>query len=137
MKRVKVSPGRFVLVRDEIITKMEKALRDQSLTPARLRAAIELERRAKGGALLKPPTGRPRHTRETADRRVLVAMVLRILGASSSEMSSGDLERWTEAWMHAPNAQLRDKTPADVLREPNGAERIQALLEAVRGGLPG
>lgn len=137
MKRIKVSPGRFVFVRDEIISKMEKALRNQSPTPAQLRAAMGLERRVKGSALLKPPTGRHRRTSETADRKAVVAMVLRIIGTNSSEMSNDDLERWTETWMHASNAQLGDKTPADVLREPNGAERIQALLEAMRGGLPG
>ncbi len=46
-----------------------------------------------------------------------------------------DLEAWVSAWIRTPVPALHGKTPADMLRNPEGQRAVEDLLERMRGGL--
>ena len=80
---------------------------------------------------------------EVAGHRVMgflriVAKLQRLLEESGDpeRMAKFDLEAWVKDWMREPLPELGDKTPADMLRNPEGQRAVEDLLERMRGGLP-
>jgi hypothetical protein len=47
-----------------------------------------------------------------------------------------DVEAWVARWMREPLPDLEDKTPAQMLRNPEGQRAVEQVLERMRGGLP-
>lgn len=80
---------------------------------------------------------------EVAGHRVMaflriVAKLSRLLEESgdAEELKSFDLEGWVREWLATPLPEFSDKTPADMLRNPEGQRAVEELLERMRGGLP-
>ncbi len=80
---------------------------------------------------------------EIAGHRVMaflriVARLQRLLEESgdSEQMASFDLEAWVKSWIGEPLPEFGNKTPADMLRNPEGQRAVEELLERMRGGLP-
>jgi putative toxin-antitoxin system antitoxin component (TIGR02293 family) len=80
---------------------------------------------------------------EVAGHRVMaflriVAMLQRLLDESGDpdRLTTFDLESWVKEWMREPLRELDDKTPADMLRNPEGQRAVEQLLERMRGGVP-
>ncbi len=46
-----------------------------------------------------------------------------------------DLEAWVSVWIRTPLPALHGKTPAEMLRNPEGQRAVEDLLERMRGGL--
>lgn len=51
-------------------------------------------------------------------------------------LKSFDLERWGIRWMRERLAELGGRTPAEMLRNPEGQRAVEQVLERMRGGLP-
>jgi len=47
-----------------------------------------------------------------------------------------DLEGWVSEWIRNPLPELNGKTPAEMLRNPEGQRAVEELLDRMRGGLP-
>jgi uncharacterized protein (DUF2384 family) len=47
-----------------------------------------------------------------------------------------DLEGWVAQWMREQLPELGGKTPAEMLRNPEGQRAVEQVLERMRGGLP-
>lgn len=80
---------------------------------------------------------------EVAGHRVMsffriVAALRQLLEESGDRESVAkfDLESWVRAWMDEPTPALGDRTPAEMLRNPEGQRAVEELLERMRGGLP-
>lgn len=80
---------------------------------------------------------------EVSGHRVMgllrIMSTLRRLLAESGDparVSEFDLEAWISEWIRAPLPQLGGKTPAEMLRNPEGHRAVEDLLERMRGGLP-
>jgi len=80
---------------------------------------------------------------DVAGHRVMaflrVAATLRRLLEESGDpeqLKDFDLDAWVAQWMHEPLPELGDKTPAEMLRNPEGQRAIEQVLERMRGGLP-
>ena len=80
---------------------------------------------------------------EIAGHRVMaflriVAKLQRLLEESGDpeQLASFNLESWVKAWIGEPLPEFGDKTPADMLRNPEGQRAVEELLERMRGGLP-
>lgn len=80
---------------------------------------------------------------DVAGHRVMgflrVAATLRQLLQESGdpEQSRGfDLDGWVAQWMREPLPELGSKTPAEMLRNPEGQRAVEQVLERMRGGLP-
>src|ERR1017187_3244619 len=80
---------------------------------------------------------------DVAGHRVMgflrVAATLRRLLEESGDpeqLKDFDLEGWVAQWMREQLAELRGKTPAEMLRNPEGQRAIEQVLERMRGGLP-
>jgi putative toxin-antitoxin system antitoxin component (TIGR02293 family) len=67
----------------------------------------------------------------------IVATLRRMLDESgdAQAMAKFDLNAWLAAWMRQPLAELRGKTPAELLRNPEGLRAVEQVLERMRGGL--
>ncbi|MQA40556.1 DUF2384 domain-containing protein [Rugamonas sp. FT29W] len=67
----------------------------------------------------------------------LLATLHRMLDESGDpeQMKSFDLEGWFAHWVHESLPELGDKTPADMLRNPEGQRAVEQVLERMRGGL--
>ena len=52
------------------------------------------------------------------------------------QLAKFDLETWVAQWMREPLPELGDKTPAEMLRNPEGQRAVEQVLERMRGGLP-
>jgi putative toxin-antitoxin system antitoxin component (TIGR02293 family) len=68
----------------------------------------------------------------------IVARLQRLLLESGdpAAVAGFDLEAWVQAWLHEPLPEFDDKTPADMLRNPEGQRAVEDLLDRMRGGLP-
>jgi putative toxin-antitoxin system antitoxin component (TIGR02293 family) len=68
----------------------------------------------------------------------LAATLRRLLQESgdATQLASFDLETWLGAWMREPLPQLGNKSPATLLRNPEGQRLIEQVLDRMRGGLP-
>ena len=67
----------------------------------------------------------------------VVATLRRLLDESGDpeQMKGFDLEGWVAQWMHEELPDLGGKTPAEMLRNPEGLRAIEQVLERMRGGL--
>lgn len=80
---------------------------------------------------------------DVAGHRVMgflrVAATLRRLLNESGDpdrLKDFDLESWVAQWMREPLPALGGKTPAAMLRNPEGQRAVEQVLERMRGGLP-
>ncbi len=80
---------------------------------------------------------------DSAGHRVMgflrvMATLRRLLEESGDpqQLASFDLEAWVARWMREPLPELGDKTPAEMLRNPEGQRAVEQVLERMRGGLP-
>lgn len=80
---------------------------------------------------------------EVAGHRVMgflriVATLQRLLQESGDPklMADFDLEGWVSEWIRNPLPELDGKTPAEMLRNPEGQRAVEELLDRMRGGLP-
>lgn len=67
----------------------------------------------------------------------VVATLRRLLDESGDpeQMKDFDLEGWVAQWMHEELPDLGGKTPAQMLRNPEGLRAVEQVLERMRGGL--
>jgi uncharacterized protein (DUF2384 family) len=68
-----------------------------------------------------------------------VAATLRKLLEESGDpeqLQDFDLEGWVVRWISEELAELGGKTPAEMLRNPEGQRAVEEVLERMRGGLP-
>jgi len=67
-----------------------------------------------------------------------MATLRRLLQESGdpAQLAEFDLEAWVAQWMREPLPDLGDKTPAEMLRNPEGQRAVEQVLERMRGGLP-
>ncbi len=80
---------------------------------------------------------------EAAGQRVmgllrLMATLRRALDESADPqlLASFDQEAWFAQWLKEPLAELRHKTPAEMLRNAEGQRALRHVIERMRGGLP-
>ena len=80
---------------------------------------------------------------DVAGHRVMgflrVAATLRRLLKESGDpelLKDFDLEAWVAQWMREQLPELGGKTPAEMLRNPEGQRAVEQVLERMRGGLP-
>ena len=80
---------------------------------------------------------------DVAGHRVMgflrVAATLRRLLEESGDpalLNDFDLEGWVAQWMRQQLPELGGKTPAEMLRNPEGQRAVEQVLERMRGGLP-
>ena len=68
----------------------------------------------------------------------IVATLQRLLEESGDPklMADFDLEGWVSEWIRHPLPELDGKTPAEMLRNPEGQRAVEELLDRMRGGLP-
>jgi putative toxin-antitoxin system antitoxin component (TIGR02293 family) len=68
----------------------------------------------------------------------VVATLRRLLRESGDTraLAGFDLETWVANWLREPQPDLGGRTPAEMLRNPEGQRAVEALLERMRGGLP-
>ncbi|MBC7779933.1 MAG: DUF2384 domain-containing protein [Proteobacteria bacterium] len=68
----------------------------------------------------------------------IFATLQRLIEDGGNEMSADfDLEAWVSQWLGDPLPELGGRSPADMLRNPEGQRAVEELLERMRGGLPG
>ena len=79
---------------------------------------------------------------EAAGHRVMgllrvVATLRKLLEQSgdAEQLKNFDLEGWVAQWMREALPELGGKTPAEMLRNPEGQRAIEEVLERMRGGL--
>ena len=68
----------------------------------------------------------------------VMATLRRLLKESGDpeQLAKFDLEAWVARWMREPLPEFGDKTPAEMLRNPEGQRAVEQVLERMRGGLP-
>jgi putative toxin-antitoxin system antitoxin component (TIGR02293 family) len=68
----------------------------------------------------------------------VMATLRRLLEESGDpkQLADFDLDTWVAGWMREPLAELGNKTPAEMLRNPEGQRAVELVLERMRGGLP-
>lgn len=68
----------------------------------------------------------------------VLATLSRLLDESgdAQAVATFDLEGWAAKWMREPLPELAGKTPAELLRNPEGQRAVEQVLERMRGGLP-
>lgn len=68
-----------------------------------------------------------------------IVATLRNLLAQSGDaeaLKGFDVENWAEKWIREPLPQLGGRSPAQMLRNPEGMRAVEQILERMRGGLP-
>ena len=80
---------------------------------------------------------------DVAGHRVMaflrVAATLRRLLKESGDpeqLTHFDQEAWLSQWMRQALPELGGKSPAEMLRNPEGQRAVEQVLERMRGGLP-
>ena len=60
-----------------------------------------------------------------------MATLRRLLEESGDpqQLAKFDLEAWVAQWMREPLPELGDKTPAEMLRNPEGQRAVEQVLE--------
>jgi putative toxin-antitoxin system antitoxin component (TIGR02293 family) len=68
----------------------------------------------------------------------VMATLRRLLEESGdpAQLAAFDLDTWMAGWMREPLPELGNKTPAEMLRNPEGQRAVELVLERMRGGLP-
>lgn len=56
--------------------------------------------------------------------------------ADAQRLKEVDLESWIAGWMREELPELGGKTPAEMLRNPEGQRAVEEVLERMGGGLP-
>ena len=79
---------------------------------------------------------------EAAGHRVMglfrvVATLRKLLEQSgdAEQLKNFDLESWVAQWMREALPELGGRTPAEMLRNPEGQRAVEQVLERMRGGL--
>lgn len=97
---------------------------------------------------VSPTTYRRKHEAneplpDAAGHRVMgylrvVALLRKLLEESGDlqALKDFDLVSWVARWIREPLTELGNKTPAEMLRNPEGQRAIEQVLERMRGGLP-
>ena len=69
---------------------------------------------------------------------IAMAMLRRLLEESGDpkQLAEFDLDTWVAGWMREPLPELGNKTPSEMLRNPEGQRAVELVLERMRGGLP-
>lgn len=67
----------------------------------------------------------------------IAATLRRLLDESGDPQATStfDLEGWLANWMKQQLPELGGKTPAEMLRNPEGLRAVEQVLERMRGGL--
>ena len=67
----------------------------------------------------------------------VIATLRRLLDESGDPalLKTFDLEAWAARWMREALPELGGKTPAEMLRNPEGQRAVEQVLERMRGGL--
>ncbi|WP_028105112.1 antitoxin Xre/MbcA/ParS toxin-binding domain-containing protein [Pseudoduganella violaceinigra] len=67
----------------------------------------------------------------------LLATLRKMLDESGDpeQLRNFDLEGWFSRWIHTKLPELGDKSPAEMLRNPEGQRAVEQVLERMRGGL--
>lgn len=75
----------------------------------------------------------------TDARAELVAYLRHLLEQSGDAegLTRFDVDAWVGLWTKEPLQELGGLTPERALRSASGRRRVRALLERMRGGLPG
>ena len=68
----------------------------------------------------------------------IAATLRRLLEESGDRdaLASFDLDTWLAGWMRQSLPELGGKSPAEMLRNPEGLRAVEQLIERMRGGLP-
>lgn len=68
----------------------------------------------------------------------VAALLRRLLDESGdpTQRRQFDLEGWLAQWMRHELPELGGKTPAQMLRNPEGQRAVEQVIERMRGGLP-
>jgi putative toxin-antitoxin system antitoxin component (TIGR02293 family) len=68
----------------------------------------------------------------------VMATLRRLLDESGDpqQVAHFDLDTWVARWMREPLPELGNKTPAEMLRNPEGQRAVELVVERMRGGLP-
>jgi putative toxin-antitoxin system antitoxin component (TIGR02293 family) len=68
----------------------------------------------------------------------VMATLRRLLQESGDpeQVAQFDLDTWLARWMRQPLPEFANKTPAQMLRNPEGQRAVEQVLERMRGGLP-
>lgn len=97
---------------------------------------------------VSPTTYRRKHEAreplpDAAGHRVMgflrvMATLRRLLEESGDpeQLAEFDLDTWVAGWMREPLPEFGNKTPAEMLRNPEGQRAVELVLERMRGGLP-
>ncbi len=73
--------------------------------------------------------------RERKPKEALHALLARVQSGDAALVSEFDLEAWVSQWIRVPLRQLGGKTPAEMLRNPEGQRAVEDFLERMRAGL--
>jgi len=63
-------------------------------------------------------------------------MVDVIAAATGEQLIRFDMEAWLSQWMRQALPEFGGKSPAEMLRNPEGQRAVEQVLERMRGGLP-
>lgn len=63
-------------------------------------------------------------------------MAGRVARSDPELLKAFDLEAWVAQWMRGQLRGLGGKTPAEMLRNPEGQRAAEQVIERMRGGLP-
>jgi uncharacterized protein (DUF2384 family) len=68
----------------------------------------------------------------------VAATLRRLLEESGdpAQLKDFDLDAWLAGWLRDPLPELGDRTPAELLRNPEGLRAVEQVLERMRGGMP-
>lgn len=60
-----------------------------------------------------------------------------LIEESGGVRNTDELSAFLRVWLEEPLPELGGETPAQALRGTNGFQRVETILERMRGGLPG
>ena len=145
MKRIKVRPGKFVLVSTELAEKAARAATAVSFTREEVERMVAAEPRGvtiyagplrrSGPRKSNAPAGPRQKVPSSAHQRV-VDKIREMLGERNALAPSFDLDAWVESWLQRPLPQLEGRSPSEVIDEHGDWQAIESVLESMRGGLP-
>ncbi|MBN8493479.1 MAG: DUF2384 domain-containing protein [Burkholderiales bacterium] len=70
-------------------------------------------------------------------KAALLRRLAQMIEDSGSTHDMATLSSWLDVWISEPQLELRGATPLAVLGTDKGRQQVEALLERMRGGLPG
>lgn len=68
-------------------------------------------------------------------KKVLLARLKDLLAQSGNPGSSADLGAWLDVWIYEPLPELGGSTPASLMAKTQDLDKLETLLERMRGGL--